>query len=189
MPTIALLLLSLIFAAGTALGQDAGEPTPPEPAPLLTLDAVSVEPDHPAKDTLCRLRVRLSNHGERPASLLGFEVRVAGRRLEAYDDDLFMVAIPPRGEEEVALFNFWSSESGRPFPADGRLEVEVTLREAHWIEAEGKGAGSDDGVGSETWRVLGAVDGLPVTRRQVVTTTAARSEESSSKDNPGEGGG
>ena len=58
----------------------------------------------------------------------------------------------------IRLHDFWSSETGRPFPKDGKLDVEVTLREATWVRIEQK-----DGV--EQRIPLGAIDLLPVNRQ------------------------
>ena len=56
--------------------------------------------------------------------------RFAARRLERS---------PVLGAGQVAdlpLYNFWSSETGRPYPKDGRLVVEVRLTGARWIDGK-----------------------------------------------------
>ena len=60
----------------------------------------------------------------------------------------------------IALYNFWTSESGRPAPADGRVEVLVRLREARWVEVSEV---EEDGETVEVWTPVGDVAGLPQT--------------------------
>jgi hypothetical protein len=114
-----------------------------------------VQPGSPGIDTLCQLRVQVRNRGERIASQLAFQVRVNGHELPVYRNQLFMQALPPGEVSEVRLYNFWTTETGRPAPEDGRLRVEVVLTEAHWYSI----AEDDDGV--EVWSPLEAVPGLP----------------------------
>lgn len=121
----------------------------------LTLESVRIEPASPGPDTLCRLSLTLRNNGEHPASALELRVKVNGRELPAYKDRLYLQAVQPGTEREIRLFNVWSTETGRPAPADGKLTVEVTLARASWMRREMKD-------GAEVWSPLGPVDGLPV---------------------------
>jgi hypothetical protein len=99
----------------------------------------------------------LRNAGDRPASALELAVKVNGRPLSAYKDRLFLKTVEPGASREIRLFNFWSSEPGRPAPADGKLTVEVTLTRAAWMRKETK-------EGAEVWTAAGAVEGLPLTK-------------------------
>lgn len=124
-------------------------------ASKLSIAAVHVEPAQPAADTLCRLRVEIKNDDERIASQLGFDVTINGQQLPVYGNHLFMFPVSPGGTSELALYNFWSTETSRPLPASGKLEVEVTLREARWMDIS-------DEDGTEVWTPLGDATGLPV---------------------------
>jgi hypothetical protein len=139
-----LLLVALILAA---------EPPASKP-PRLTVEAVTVEPASPAADTLCRLRVRLKNTGTDYASALDFGVRLNGQELPAYTNRLFYDPVAASTTKEIRLFNFWSSESGRPAPADGKLTVEVK-------------------DGAEIWTPLAPVEGLPASRSLSLRLTKA----------------
>ena len=131
----------------TANSQKATSPAPTDRA-LLQIVAVEVspagrkapstEPATSAPDTLYRLRVRIGNKGSEPASNLTFQVTVNGQRLAPYVNHTYRTDLPHGKETDVPLYNFWSSESGRPFPADGRLVVEVRLTGARWMGAGDK---------------------------------------------------
>jgi hypothetical protein len=152
---LALALLSGLAPLAAASAQ--------EGAPALVLAAVEVTPADPGDDTLCQLRVRVENRGERPASALGFEVRLDGQALAVYEKQLFYQKLPPGQTSEVRLFNFWTTETGRARPADGVLDVEVVLREAVWLEVtEEKEEGSDEPI--EVWTPVGEVSGLPAAK-------------------------
>ena len=127
----------------------------------LEIEAIAVEPSDPGPDTLCQLRVRLRNRGSEKASRFAFEVRIDSKSLPVYNDQLILLPIAPGESTELRLHNFWSSETTRPFPKDGKLTVEVTLLEATWVRVEVK-----DGVEERT--PLGEVKGLPVARRVTV---------------------
>jgi hypothetical protein len=147
---LAALLASLAPLALSVAG--AAEPAA-KPAPL-TVEAIEVKPPNPGPDTLCQLRVRVKNAGPRQASALAFEVRIDGQELAVYRKQLYLQTIAPGATGEVRLFNFWTSETGRPAPADGKLKVEVALKEARWVEVKQEG-------GAEVWRPAGPVEGLP----------------------------
>jgi hypothetical protein len=126
-----------------------------EAKPALTLESIKVEPASPAPETLCRLSITLRNAGERPVSALELAVKLNGRPLPAYKDRLFLKAVEPGASREIRLFNFWSTEPGRP--AQGELTVDVTLARAAWMQKGMSG-------GAEIWSPAGPVEGLPVTR-------------------------
>ena len=146
----AIALLALVASGAGAQSESAAAPASP-----LVLEALEIEPAQPGPDTLCRLRVRLRNGGERDASALAFDVRINGAELAVYANQLFMQQIPAGVTETVALYNFWTTETSRPAPADGKLRLEVALREAQWFAI-----GDEEGV--EVWRPLEPVAGLPV---------------------------
>ncbi len=156
----ALVALAGALAPGPLGGQEgaagAGEA---KPAAAVSIEGIVVEPADPGPDTLCRLTVRLKNSGDRVASQLGFTVRINGKDLPVYGNQLFMFPLEPGAVSELKLYNFWSTETSRPMPADGRLELEVELKEAQWIDI----SIDDDGV--EVWTPLGAIEGLPVSSK------------------------
>ena len=146
----ALALLPRLAADGAVHAQEEVGGT----APQVTLAAVQVEPANPGPDTLCRLKVEIRNAGDQKASRFGFTVRVNGTELGPYKNQLFMFPVDAGATEELRLFNFWSTETGRSMPADGKLTVEVSLNEAAWMRIE-----MEDDV--EVWDPLGDVEGLP----------------------------
>jgi hypothetical protein len=135
------------------------------PKPSLSIEAVKVEPASPRPDTLCHLTVTLKNAGTQPASALELVVKVNGQELAAYKKRLYLAPVEPGATRELRLFNFWSTETGRPAPADGRLKVEVTLARASWMQKTSRD-------GAEVWTPLGAAPGLPVTKS--ITLTLAK---------------
>lgn len=161
-----LLLVLLLVAALTVTGlaQESKKP-----APGLTLESVKVDPASPGPDTLCKLSVTVKNAGAKTASALGFRVKVDGKELAVYGNELFFRPVPPGnlegGTTEIKLHNFWSNETGRPFPTGGRMTVEVTLAEARWMDVKTEN-------GAEVWTPTGAVEGLPVSKS--VTLTLAK---------------
>lgn len=167
-PPRALALPALLAAAAFLSGgasRGAEEAAAAKAASPLTLEAVRVEPAAPAAETLCHLAVTLKNTGEKAASRLEFRVKVNGVELPAYRRLVHLARVPPGGTLDLPLFNFWSSETGRPAPADGKLAVEVTLASATWVE----GASAN---GAETWKpaapagapAKAAVPGLPAAK-------------------------
>lgn len=124
--------------------------------PPVVVEKVTVVPTHElAPDVLCRLEVTLRNSDARIASQLGFKVTVNEQDLLVYGNQLFMYPVQPGASTTIPLYNFWSTETSRPPPADGKLVVEVALTEAQWMDI------STDAEGVEVWKPLGAVDGLP----------------------------
>lgn len=157
------LLALLLLAAPLVRSQDAKPP-----APALTLEAVKVDPASPGPDTLCRLSVTLRSSGAKTASALGFRVKVDGRELPVYRNELFFRPVAAGATAEVRLHNFWSSETGRPFPTGGRMTVEVTLAEAQWMDVKTEN-------GAEVWTPAGPVEGLPVSKSVTLTLPKPRS--------------
>lgn len=158
-----LLLLALVLAAAGLHAWQEGEKAPPP----LSIEAVKVEPASPAPDTLCRLSVTVRNAGTRRASAFEIAVRINGQELPAYKSRLYLQPIEPGTAGEIRLFNFWSSETGRPAPQDGKLAVEVTLTRASWVEKESKD-------GAEIWTPAGAVEGLPASKTVTLTMAKAK---------------
>lgn len=156
-PVLACSLLAVLFFSQPLAGQQETKAVSP-----LSLESIEVTPDKPGPDTLCKLRVRVRNAGAQTASRLAFGVRLNGERIAVYESSLFLKPIVPGGTVEVPLYNFWSTESSRPAPKDGKLLVEVELREAEWMKVE------KDAKGVETWTPAGEVPGLPVSRSVTV---------------------
>ena len=102
----------------------------------VAVKAVTVEPANPGPETLCKLSVKLNNGTARPVTLLVFRVRVNGQELAVYKNHVYMALLDSGKTQTLHLYNFWSTESGRPAPTDGFLTVEVTLVEARY--ADGK---------------------------------------------------
>jgi hypothetical protein len=149
--TLALLAFCALAPAGLAQGAKSA----------LTLESVKVEPASPRPDTLCALSVTVRNSGSRRASALEFSVKVNGQELPAYKDRLYLSAVEPGATREIRLLKLWSTEAGRPAPADGKLKVEVTLARASWMDREVKD-------GAEVWTPTGSAEGLPVTKSVTV---------------------
>ena len=149
-------VLALLVTA-SAHAEDAPKPA----SPPLTLGTVTVSPATPGADTLCELRVAVANGGNRIASQLAFAVKVNGQELPVYRNQLFMQRIDPGKTSTVRLYNFWTTETTRPAPQDGKYRIEVTLREAKWFEIATKD-------GAEEWTPLSAVPGLPLAATVVV---------------------
>ncbi len=126
--------------------------------PEIVLAGFEVTPAEPGTETLCRLVATIDNRGSRAVYSFGFDVELNGRALPVYEQQLFLQVIEAGASAEVALYNFWTSEQGRPAPADGKLEVVVRLREARWVEVTEV---EEDGETVEVWTPVGDVAGLP----------------------------
>jgi hypothetical protein len=175
------LLGVLLWLPGAALSTGA-QPAVAAPAvaqaqettSVLEVASVEVTPAKPGANTLCQLSVRLTNRSAQPVYALSFAVTVGGVELPIYRDQLFLQKLPAEQTSEVKLFNFWSEETGRPLPKDGKLAVVVELREAQFLlesseaeeaveEANTSGSAAADADGAiEVWKPGGAVPGLPV---------------------------
>jgi len=159
-----ILFLTLPLVAVLPGGAQEAKPS----TPGLLLETVKVDPASPGPDTLCKLSVTIRNAGSRTASALGFRVRVDGKELAVYVNELFFRPIAAGSTAEVKLHNFWSNETGRPFPTTGKLTVEVTLTEAKWMDVK-----TENGV--EVWTPVGPVEGLPVSKGVTLTLEKAHS--------------
>ena len=124
------------------------------------LRSIEVSPAAPGAETLCKLTATIENAGTRAVYSFGFDVELSGHSLLVYEKQLFLQVIEAGQSEEVALYNFWTSESGRPAPTDGKLEVLVRLREARWVDVSEV---EEDGETVEVWTPVGDVPGLPQT--------------------------
>ena len=152
-------------------------------AESITIESIRIEPPNPGAETLCRLFVTLKNGGEHTASLFAFTVEVGGEALEVYKQELHVYPLPAGAREELRLFNFWTTESGRSAPKDGRLKVEVRLEEARWVHIEQKG---DD---EEIWTPGEVVPGLPSAGHLVVELGAGLDPSRVGVGGGGGGGG
>lgn len=148
---VAVWSVAFLLAAAASSAQD---------EPQVVLSGIEVAPAAPGPETLCKLTATIRNAGERAVYSFGFDVEVEGHSLPVYEKQLFLQVIEAGESEEVALFNFWTSETGRPVPADGKLEVLVRLREARWVEVSEV---DEDGETVEVWTPAGDVSGLPQT--------------------------
>ena len=154
LPLACLALLGLLAAAPAAAQEE-----PAAAEPQLKIAAISVEPESPAADTLCRLKIKIANTGDKIASRFGFAVSLNGQELGVYGNQIFMYPVGPASTEEISLYNFWTTETGRAMPADGKLRVEVTLKEAVWTQVATE---TDDEGEIEVWTPIGPVENLPV---------------------------
>ena len=141
--------LLTVLAAGSLHAQEGAAATP-----KITIEAITVDPSSPADDTLCKLQVTLRNHGTEIASQLDFKVKINDQPLAVYRNQLFMFPLQPGQTSDLQLYNFWSTETSRPSPANGKLNVEVALVAAQWTKVS-----MEDDV--EVWQPLGDVEGLP----------------------------
>lgn len=147
------LLITVLTAGWSALAQEGGGETP-----QLSLQEIIVEPTNPAADTLCKLRVKVANSGSEVASQLDFKVKINGKDLPVYRNQLFMYPLEAGKTAEIDLYNFWSTETSRPMPGDGKLNLEISLVGAQWTKIT-----MEDEV--EVWQPLGEVAGLPVSQQ------------------------
>lgn len=155
-PRLSILCLATALLTGAAVAQEEGKAK----TPLLTVSGITVQPEKPGADTLCRLRVQLTNTGDKTASRLGFGVSLNGQDLGVYGNQIFMYPIEPGATEEISLYNFWTTETSRAMPADGKLRVEVTLKEAVWTRVSTE---TDEEGEIEVWTPIGPVEDLPST--------------------------
>jgi hypothetical protein len=155
----------VLLLALTTISPSASAAKESAPKPSLSIAKVSVTPLDAGADTLCHLTVELANAGDRIASQLGFVVKVNGRELPVYKNQLFMQRVDPGKTVTLKLYNFWTSETSRPAATDGRYEVEVSLVAAKWYRI-------GDEKGTEVWTPLDVVPGLPVSAKATVGKVA-----------------
>jgi hypothetical protein len=124
-------------------------------SPLLTLEAITIDPAIPGPKTLCKLRVKIRNKGNQAATAFLFRVHINGQALPVYKNYVYLQTIAAGATGEIKLFNFWTTESTRPVPKDGNLKLDVTLQEARWVEVTRKDKETD-------YKLLGNVPNLPV---------------------------
>ena len=147
-PTAVLSLLIVLAAASLVAQQEEAV------SPQITIETITIEPSAPAADTLCKLQVTLKNHGAQIASQLDFKVEINDQMLPVYRNQLFMFPLQPGKSADIELYNFWSTETSRPSPKNGKLNVEVSLVAAQWTKVS-----MEEDV--EVWQPLGEVEGLP----------------------------
>jgi hypothetical protein len=152
--SITAILLSAALAAPAARAEPA--------ASGLALEAIEIEPAAATPSTLCHLRVRIRNGGDRVASSFAFRVELDGRELAAYRNQVFLDPIEPGETRSLRLHSFWTGDAGSPGPEGGRIVVEVTLLDARWMKVE---RAAD---GASVWTETGAVEGLPLAARRTL---------------------
>ena len=150
-PTVSAWSVAALLAVTAVVAED---------QPEVVLSGIEVAPTAPGAETLCKLTATVENTGSGAVYSFGFDVELNGHSLPVYEKQLFLQVIEAGQSEDVALYNFWTSESGRPAPADGKLEVLVRLREARWVEVSEV---EEDGETVEVWTPVGDVSGLPQT--------------------------
>ncbi len=160
LPPLAVLLLAAATTAAAAQEKPPAAPPAAARSPL-AIEEVAIDPAAPGAATLCKLRVRVKNGGTRVASRLAFAVTINGQALPVYSNQLSLQHLPPGQVSEVPLYNFWTTETGRPAAPGGKLAVTVSLTEAAWVEVK-------DEEGVEVQRPLGSVPGLPVSKTLTV---------------------
>lgn len=160
---LAILLGALVSSLATAQAPANAELADAAPGSVVQLRGLTLTPAAPGPDTLCKLRVTVRNDGKETVSALRFDVTVGGTSLAVYERQVFMDTVAPGAEAEVELFNFWTTETHRPAPKDGKLTVTVALSEARSTAI----VTEDDG--SETWTVGEPITPLP----SPVSTTVA----------------
>jgi hypothetical protein len=143
--TLWMAVSALVLASGALAGADK--------PPAVALESIRVDPGATRPDLLHHLFVTVRNTGGLPVSALEFTVTVGGRSLRAYKERVFLDAVDPGAAREIRLLNFWSSEAGRPAPANP-MKVEVSLLRAVWMQRESKD-------GATVWTPAGPVEGLP----------------------------
>lgn len=121
------------------------------------VEAVLVEPQKPAPGALCELSVRIKNSGTQALASMELRVKVAGEEIDNYARHSFARNVAAGQTGEVRLYNFYAPAKA------GAFEVEVSLVEARWGETS-----VENGVSST--RMLGPVEGLPVSGRAQMQT-------------------
>jgi hypothetical protein len=164
-PLVTIFLLVAAVPA-TAVAQGSGEIKSGETSAergdsSLVLESLEVDPAKPGPETLCKLRVRIRNKGGQAASNFRFGVRINGQEIPIYKDHIYLQTVAAGAVGEVQLFNFWTTEAGRPAPEDGQLRLEVDLKEARRVEVKTEGQVTE-------YKPLGDVEGLPVSAHRAI---------------------
>ena len=144
----------LLLLLGTSLAS-------PAAAADVTVDSVVVEPSSPAPSTLCRLKVVLKNGGTQTASNFKFGVKVDGQDVTVYERHTYAVNVDPGKTDEIALYNFYSPKTPKPF------DVQVTLLGAQWVQVKKEG-------NTTTTTPSGPVAGLPTSGSVSVKAAAGK---------------
>jgi hypothetical protein len=135
---------------------------------LIVLEALEIDPPKPARESLCKPRIRVRNNGGKAVTGFLFGVRLDGQEVSIYKNHVFLQTVAGGEVSDVELYNFWATEAGRPTPRkNGQLRMEVTLKEARWVEVK------RDGDRTE-YKPLGSVEGLPTSISRVILLGAAR---------------
>jgi hypothetical protein len=133
----------------------------PAGAADVTVASVVVEPANPAPSTLCRLKVALKNGGSQAASNFKFDVKVDGQDVAVYKPQTYAVNVDAGKTDEIALYNFWSPQTAKPF------DVQVTLLTAQWVQVKKEG-------NTTTTTPAGPVAGLPASGSVTVKMAAGK---------------
>ena len=153
--------LGLFAITSTVLQAQKVEKTEPQVTVEDVLITVSpgkpIGPEGLSPGTLCNLKVKLRNRGTQKASSFGFGVKINGQGMTLYDKMLYMEAVDAGNTGEIALSSFYSTEPGGPLPKDGKVTVDVTLKQAQWVEIKKEGD-------TQAWTPLGEVKGLPFSK-------------------------
>ena len=128
---------------------------------LVTVEAVTVEPQSPAPGAHCRLSVRLKNTGTQTATYFRFEVKIDGEEQAAYERYMYAAIVAPGATATIDLFNFYSPAAHAAFP------VVVTLSEAQWAEVKWVGQ-------TNMTTPVGPVRGLPVSSKQTINAASSK---------------
>ncbi len=121
----------ILFTGHSAVWQPAAT-AQTQDTPPIQVEKVEVTPKNAGAETLCQLWVTIRNNGSHYASAFEFEVQVASHQLPVYGNHSFLTAVAPGESKRLRLFNFWTNETGRPYPGSGSLEVSVSLQQASW---------------------------------------------------------
>ncbi len=131
-------------------------------SPLVTVEAILVQPQSPPPDALCKLGVKLKNAGSQTASYFRFKVKIDGQDVAIYKDQLYVVNVEPKTSGTIDLYSFWTPAGNK-----ASFSIEVTLVEAQWVEVKRQG----DTV---TTTAVGPVEGLPVSATETVRMSASK---------------
>ena len=129
---------------------------------LVTIDAVTVEPQSPAPGVPCRLSVRLKNNGTQTATYFRFEVKIDGEEQASYKRYMYAATIEPGATTTIGLFSFYS-----PTTAGATFPVVVTLTEAQWAQVKWA-----DQMNTTT--PVGPVHGLPLSVKQTINAAPSK---------------